>query len=879
MSPLTTEQKEEILRVAERLKLPLRYTKHTKPRINYTRLRRDIEDKIGSESFASHRETGDPIDSPESEIDTPSSPILHSPLTPVSDESAHSSPSPRSPRALSELELPDPEQNQEREDDAEAGGSRPSGHNRDSSLGSLSLGGLSEPTTIDSLHLSDTEPSIPDDPDDESVAPEDTMAATMARAMPRRTDRGAPAFDGDASGLMRYFDDVRMCCEECGITDGKQIKKYLVRYTDATTAETWESLMEYEDENKTVQEFQNAITRLFPGMEPDRKYNVEDLAALVLEWQTKGIRTKTDLGEFHQAFLRISAFLLAKERTGKKEVQRYYLQAYGPELRKEIVNRLCTIDSKHHQDDPFEVNDVYQAANFFLFGTAMSGPLTRTSESGAPTGPTRTFDVKKEELSTFQMLANLLKETLTTVASSQAQSSTPMARSGQLNPRLPFQPPTGAVTQPSSFGGQRPNGCVFCGGTHFIRECAEAQSYVEKGLAGRNERNQICLPNGYFVPGYVQGANLKERIDNYYKMTSAGASGASGATAGSSKERDPPPHLSANLLEMSGATGENTGGATIEEISDDEVELERLQAMVLAMEKKVAAKAKPQKKVTFDGVVIPVRGDGRKERSTEGDSSGKGKEQSAPAPTKSAATNPFRPALKDGGPQFRYVSAVEDSKVMSKVLDRMLDSKVEMTNREVLAISNEVRKGVKELVQTKKVGSGGTAEMLFSSAGTWSGEWSGPGTIVKDSLPLRTIDGMFEDKIICECVLDQGAQFIAVRKDVWKAMDIPRYDDRTVLLEAANQTKSKTLGQASMRVAIGPIVLSIVAHVVESAPFEVLLGRPFYAATQCLTKDYSNGEQEITLTGPNGEGTITLATKPKSQRRAEEEQEVLHTGF
>ncbi|KLO04804.1 hypothetical protein SCHPADRAFT_840191 [Schizopora paradoxa] len=509
--------------------------------------------------------------------------------------------------------------------------------------------------------------------------------------MPRRGDRGAPAFDGDGPALLRYFEDVEMCIEECAIESERMKKRYLVRYTDATTAETWESLAEYGDDTKTYKDFKNAVIGLFPGMEPERRYGVRDLEALVDLWEEKGIKTKAELGEFHQAFLRVSTFLVSKQRLSKPEIQRLYLP---------------------------------------------------------------------------------------------------------------------------SFQSQRPNGCIFCGGNHFVRECQEVQTYIDKGLAGRNERGQVCLPNGYFVPGYVQGATLRERIDNYHRMAASGGSG-----------------------------------------------------------------NKPPKKVTFDGVVIPVRPDGRKTRSTEGDTSGKGKEQSDPAPTKSATPATFKPALKDSGPQFRYVSAVEDPRVVTKVLDRMLDATVAMTNREVLAISNEVRKGVKELVQTKKVGSGATAEMLFSAAGDWTGEWTGPGALVKDSLPLRAIEGIFEGKIICECVLDQGAQFIAVRKDVWKAMDVPRYDDRTVTLEAANKTKSQTLGQASMRMVIGPICLTIVAHVVETAPFEVLLGRPFYAATACVTKDEPNGEQEITLTGPNGEGTITVATKAKSLRRRDEEQEVLHTGF
>ncbi|KLO04442.1 hypothetical protein SCHPADRAFT_947689 [Schizopora paradoxa] len=441
--------------------------------------------------------------------------------------------------------------------------------------------------------------------------------ANNTRLMPRHGDRGAPAFDGEGPALLRYFEDVEMCLEECAIATERMKKRYL-----------------YGDDAKTYTDFKNAVIGLFPGMEPERRYGVRDLEALVDLWEEKGIKAKAELGEFHQVFLRVSTFLMSKQRLSKPEIQRLYHRAYSKELRKQIVLRLCTVDQNHHQDDPFEVEEVFKAANFFLFGTQTGGPALGSSAARSSLGRTTSAAIKQEEVLMFQMLANLLKETITSVATAQAQSATMVSRQGPGRPM--YQPPVGAVVPAAPFQSQRPNGCIFCGGNHFVCECQEAQTYIDKGLAGRNKRGKVCLPNGYFVPGYVQGATLKERIDNYHRMSVSGGSGVSGATAGSLKERDPPPHLSANLLELSEIQLTGSGGATIEEISDDEVELERLQAQVLAMEKKVAQKNKPQKKVTFDGVVIPVRPDGRKTRSTEGDTLGKGKEQSDPAPTKSA---------------------------------------------------------------------------------------------------------------------------------------------------------------------------------------------------------------------------------------------------
>lgn len=700
------------------------------------------------------------------------------------------------------------------------------------------LGGVSEPSTLDlqtSDFPTDSDKSLGKDEVEKQLRSEDldggiaveglrqqleqsfrqeeiAMAANQ-RGMPRRGERGAPEFTGEAGSLLRYFADVAACCEELGVMGVAEKKKYLVRYADRLTEETWKSLPEYDDATKSLEDFKKAVITLFPGVDTERKYGM----GLEEEWRRRGIKTQAELGEFHQAFVRILTFLLAKDRLLKAEVERSYLQSFGPELRKKIVDRLCIIDQEHHLDDPFATSVVYKAAGHLLFGTpsGVGGSGGASAERTLGSGAT----VKQEEVSSFQMLANMLKETLILVASAQAQAAWPPPVT--IVPRPSFGPAAGM--QP-----QRPSGCIFCGGDHFIRDCAESTTYIAKGLAGKNTLGQVCLPNGYYVPRGVPGLYLKERIDNYHAMQQGG-----GASGGLSRERDPPPHLSANLLELT----KMSAGATIEEVFDDEIELERLQALVMAAEKKVAGKkgGAGGKKVKFDSSADK---DGKDSKAVE-----KGKADATPPPTKSVT--PFKPSYKsaDSAPQFHYILAAEDLAVVNKVFNRMLDSELKMMNREVLAISNEVRKGVKELVQTKKVsGAGGaTVEMLFNSGAGWAGDWAGGDAVVMESLPLRTIDGVLDGKIKCELVLDGGAQFVAIRKDVWKALGIARMTDKTVTLEAANKMKSQTLGVANFKLQVGPIMLAVQAHVVESAPFEVLLGWPFYVITSCVTRDSVNG--------------------------------------
>ena len=49
---------------------------------------------------------------------------------------------------------------------------------------------------------------------------------------------------------------------------------------------------------------------------------------------------------------------------------------------------------------------------------------------------------------------------------------------------------------------------------------------------------------------------------------------------------------------------------------------------------------------------------------------------------------------------------------------------------------------------------------------------------------------------------------------------------------------------------IGDLELSVYVHIVEEAPFEVLLGRPFFVLTTCETKDTEDGGQVLRITDP-----------------------------
>ncbi|KAL5522430.1 hypothetical protein ACEPAG_8446 [Sanghuangporus baumii] len=68
----------------------------------------------------------------------------------------------------------------------------------------------------------------------------------------------------------------------------------------------------------------------------------------------------------------------------------------------------------------------------------------------------------------------------------------------------------------------------------------------------------------------------------------------------------------------------------------------------------------------------------------------------------------------------------------------------------------------------------------------------------------------------------------------------------------ADTAKSATIGLISnAKFTIAGIDLSLQVHVVRQAPFQALLGRSFFAVTECKTKDCTSGDQHIMLSDPN----------------------------
>ena len=145
--------------------------------------------------------------------------------------------------------------------------------------------------------------------------------------------------------------------------------------------------------------------------------------------------------------------------------------------------------------------------------------------------------------------------------------------------------------------------------------------------------------------------------------------------------------------------------------------------------------------------------------------------------------------------------------------------------REAMAISYEVRQTVKNMATSKRVPAGATASNLaethhsFATENHRSTSNSRQSPTCSAFVPLRVIDATFAGGVKAECILDSGSQFIAMRRDIWERTGLSLNPDTASTIEAANTSRSTTLGAIpNVSMSIGDLELSVYVHIVEEAP-------------------------------------------------------------
>lgn len=141
--------------------------------------------------------------------------------------------------------------------------------------------------------------------------------------------------------------------------------------------------------------------------------------------------------------------------------------------------------------------------------------------------------------------------------------------------------------------------------------------------------------------------------------------------------------------------------------------------------------------------------------------------------------------------------------------------------------------------------------------------------VAAESMPLRSVFPLIADLRIVECILDSGSSIVGVSRAIWQSLGQPLDPGRSLTMQNANASENSTMGLVrNIKFAFGDMELFIQVQVIDHAAYDILLGRPFFTLTECLTQDRVNGEQQLTITDPNSGRALVIATEERGFRRA-----------
>ena len=726
----------------------------------------------------------------------------------------------------------------------------------------------------------------------------------MANSMPLRGSKEAPRFSSDKPrDIDMYIDEFEELATSKDLGNDDKFK-YFLRYADSDARDHWEQCKNYKVD---WQLFKDEVKKLYLGDTEQQRYTIGDLEKVYEEH--RDLRSISDLVAFHREATKILGHLLKQKKISTIEQNRLYLEGIQGSLRKDVIFRLSILKPNIHKGGPYEIADVYASAQFVLQGrTATSSTTSLATSSLRVASGSVSTNVKTEPQDPLLAELRAMRRDMAALIQRPQDSS----NSGQNRNYNPSSRSTNVY-------------CSYCRQTdHYRRNCADLQQDIAAGLVKIGDNGRLYLPNNNDIPTNGQ-QTLKDAVR---------------ATA-SKNQKDPPPHMNAGLYNSGGAgaayyygsmgtysplsyghapvlaypSGSSTTSspttvkipaATIEDVDSDEEE------EALAIREIDAAKAKldgihAKKKVRFDGIELPSGPAARRPPATNTATSSderpatKSQQPTAKSSPPSAPTVVYpqstgrndaasRPQGGNDDPrrgQYRYTTTIEteNPQAGAKVYETILNARVSLDIRDLLSISGDLRKMLKESVTTKRIsqsnnelahtalweqphlmardGSGGFNPEIFYQGNPLYPTIGILGAFMDWSTrPLRAVPVTLNGVGPLEGVLDSGASFIAVHKKVWDVMhETGCRTDLTIPLITADSTPHRTYGLLpNITFSIGSFKVTVQAHVVHEGPFDVLIGQPFRAITRMHSQVDFDGSKIIELRDPVNNTKFAIST-------------------
>jgi hypothetical protein len=136
----------------------------------------------------------------------------------------------------------------------------------------------------------------------------------------------------------------------------------------------------------------------------------------------------------------------------------------------------------------------------------------------------------------------------------------------------------------------------------------------------------------------------------------------------------------------------------------------------------------------------------------------------------------------------------------------------------------------------------------------------------RDSEHLRAVWPIINNVGPEECLLDGGSQIVSMSREAAEKLDLNWDPDLCIHMQSANKQIEKTLGIArNVPFKFGEITLYLQVHILNTAAYNVLLGRPFDTLTRSGYQNEDDGSMTMTIKCPNTKKRGTFVTHSRGE--------------
>ena len=576
------------------------------------------------------------------------------------------------------------------------------------------------------------------------------------------------------------------------------------------------------------------------------------------------------------------------------------------------MQRLQLKFPNHFPEDPYDVDHVYDAANFVI-----GGPTPGAAFISAPLPPTYQQSPYQPSAPPVADPTTVKLEALTTAVASLGEMFKMVLETQQGGGK-----PRNAAPRPAAGGG---SACNFCGGTgHFIRECEVVAEYGRAGKCKRSADGKVVLPSGAMVPRDTPGTWMRDRVDEWHRQ-------------------NPRQMASQMILEVAAVqtatapAGESVSQSYIGYPAQHVVQAPEVSQPGLYALRRVpaprpdAARPRPARENTAPAAGSGGGGDAatslfkrdlpphlacedpspaKQGQNTEAQEIPHQSHPYAARDTVShnAPAAPAAPFTCKPDQAYTTTTKIHDDKVAAEIYNRAMEIPITVTQRELLSLAPELRAKVADATLKRRIprepnqvaqvmleeiedpeapnteearlshmpATFTTASHTDTPAATDSYLRAVPEPadtqeeveVAAESNALRAILPIVDGQERVESILDPGCQVVAMSEEVCNVLAIAYDPSVTLSMVSANGGVDQSLGLArNVAFAVGDMTLYLQVHILRSPAYDILLGRPFDILTQSVVRNYRDENQTITIRDPNTTKSVTVPTIARGTHR------------